>query len=107
MSKPSQIKHRAKSHYDLIENLFPELIITRLIDCRYHGLFHYLLDNDDLMEDLELEFPYEFDKEKMIMRYTGEDDDIDDEGGSEEPLELPSVMKVLNQEWKGVSRRTL
>jgi len=33
--------------------------------------------------------------------------DIDDEGGSEEPLELPSVMKVLNQEWKGVSRRTL
>ena len=104
VSKPSNIKKYAKSHYDLIENLFPELVITRLIDCRYHGLFHYLLDNDDLMEDLELVFPYKFDKEKMIMKYTGEDDDIDDEGGSEEPLELPSVMKVLNQEWKEASR---
>jgi len=107
VNEPAKIKRHAKSHYDLIENLFPELVITRLIDCRYHSLFHYLLDNDNLMEDLELVFPYKFDKEKMIMKYTGEDDDIDDEGGSEEPLELPSVMKVLNQEWKEASRRKL
>lgn len=107
IQKPSNIKRYAKSHYDLIENLFPELVITRLIDCRYHDLFHYLLDNRDLMKNLDLVFPYNFDDEKMIMRYTGEDDDIDDDEGSEEPLELPSVMKVLNQEWKEASRRKL
>jgi len=91
--------------YQLIENLFPELIITRLLDCRYHRLFHYLLNNPSLMKELNLKFPYKFDEKRNLMISTRTK--VDDE--EKEVLKLPSVMEVLQiegEEVEGVCRQS-
>jgi len=96
---------RMNQLYQLIENLFPELIITRLLDCRYHHLCHYLLNNPGLMKELNLEFPYEFDEKRNLMICTRTK--VDDE--EKEVLKLPSVMEVLQiegDEAKGVCRQS-
>ena len=88
----------------LLENLFPELIITRLLDCRYHRLFHYLLNNPKLMKELKLDFPYEFDEKLNLMICTRNKVD-----GWDEELKLPSVMEVLQiegEEVEGVCRQS-
>jgi len=92
--------------YQHIENLFPELIITRLLDCRYHYLFHYLLNNPSLRKELNLEFPYEFDEKRNLMISTRTK--VDDEE-KEVVLKLPSVMEVLEikgEEAEGVCRQS-
>ena len=82
---------------DYIENMFPEVILTRLMDTRFHQLYHILDSNLDKVKDtLGVEFPFKLvtgHKGERVLEYTGSRTDFD--GMEEKVIELPSANGVL------------
>ena len=108
----NKVMYSGMTYWDMIENLFPELIITRLLDCRYHKLFHYLWDNEDLRDQLEIpKFPYKHDSHKKLLVKV-ENDEMDSLDEGEKKVKMPSATSVLKRTYTeiqvgDVSRRTL
>lgn len=96
-SNLSLIVLNATSYEDLIENLFPEIIITSLTDTRIHKIIHFLLDKPELRSDLGIEFPFEL-KEidgHKVLEYNGDKDTSEIEKLGKGKYELPSATTVL------------
>ena len=96
-SELSLIVMRAKDFGDLIENLFPEVIITRLVDCRVHILIHYLIKWPSLLDRLGGDvFPFELDTvdDETVWRYTGPELETFAKMGKCR-IELPSVAEMF------------
>ena len=107
-------RERFSSCGDFIENLFPEIILTRLVDSRIHKLVHLMLNRLAVCKELfGVEFPYRYDAEKSLLIYVGElseDDEkwlrdiaVDNDG----IVKLPSATGVLEIGTDGTSRRSL
>ena len=93
-SELSRIAQDATSFNDFVENLYPEIILTRVMDVRIHRLFHRLLKERVLHKQLGVEFPF-----KLVMvrgektwKYTKASvfDDME-----KQTVELPSAIEVL------------
>lgn len=87
----SRIARECKTEEELVEYLLPELIITRLLDCRVHKLLHFMLARPELMQKYNIDFPYEYNETKNLFIYKGEISEELPEG----TLELPSATAVL------------
>ena len=88
----SKFDTKCQCYEDLVENLFPEILLTRLLDERYHRLLHRIL----LMPSLCKEYPWKVVKhnEEEVLKYTGvvpgSFKDME-----ETEIEFPSVVGVL------------
>ena len=93
----SHIVRYAVCFEELIENLFPEIILTRLLDTRIHRLLHFVLNRPELHENLGVEFPFEerrLDDGQIVWEYTGSVPTIFDDM-EEQTIEFPSALDVL------------
>ena len=97
VSNLSMIVNRTTSYEDLVENLFPEIIITSLADTRIHKIIHFLLDRPELRDKLGIDFPFEL-KEidgQPVLEYNGDKDTSEIKKLGEGKYELPSATTVL------------
>ena len=92
----SRIVQDAMCFEELIENLFPEILLTRLLDERFHRLLHWVWNSPDLQKKLEVKFPFEvFNyKGEDVLKYTGEVPDSF-KSMKEKEIKFPSVVDVL------------
>jgi len=96
-SELSVIIHHMRCYEDLVENLFPEVILTRLMDCRIHRLFHFIM-NRHLNKSREVEFPFKVtngDDGQDVLEYTGDLKGTPFHEMKAQTIEFPSVVKVL------------
>ena len=91
-----------------MENLFPEIILTRLLDCRVHRIVHFMVNRPSLCKKLKAEFPFKLDTVdgQEVLRYTGELSNTIFSEMEKQTIELPSATEVLglNNTGKKVSR---
>jgi len=92
----SKIVLEARCFEELIERLFPEILLTRLLDERFHRLLHWVWDSPDLQEELKVKFPFEVfnHKGEDVLKYTGEVPDSF-KNMDEKEITFPSVVKYL------------
>ena len=88
-----------------MENLFPEVILTRLMDCRVHRLFHFIM-NRHLNKSREVEFPFkltEGDDDQKVLEYTGDLEGTPFHNMPAQTIEFPSAVEVLKVRNENIS----